>query len=332
MDKVSLEDAAQIKTVVVDAPIAKARSAMSVFGAGAGALAAKAAHKSTRTFHVSPGKRAILWVRKIAKRILAYLMNKENWKNAKMWIGALFVLRALYLFMNEYGWNPFKKSLQGDHVFLTGAGAGIGRMMALKLGKMGSLLSLSDINEAAVIETKDFLIKEGIPEANIVTIRCDVSKLASIKEAAAKAREAFGPVTLLINNAGIVSGKTTMELTEPMIERTLFVNTISHLYTIREFMPDFEAKKRGHIVTIASMAGMAGLPGMSDYCASKFGAFAIDEAVRLELKKSGAHSYIKTTCICPYFIDTGMFERVKVSFPLYLLKPQEVTDRIIYAI
>jgi len=54
------------------------------------------------------------------------------------------------------------------------------------------------------------------------------------------------------------------------------VNTVSHLYTIKEFLPEMIAKKRGHIVSIASMAGLLSLPGLSDYCASKFGAVAID--------------------------------------------------------
>lgn len=66
------------------------------------------------------------------------------------------------------------------------------------------------------------------------------------------------------------------------------------------------AAKRGHIVSIASIAGLFGVPGLTDYCASKFGAVAIDEAVRLELQSKGL-SFIKTTCICPYFISTGMF-------------------------
>lgn len=52
--------------------------------------------------------------------------------------------------MNERGWNPFKKNLKNDHVFLTGAGGGIGRLMALRLGKLGCKLSLSDINLEAV--------------------------------------------------------------------------------------------------------------------------------------------------------------------------------------
>lgn len=160
----------------------------------------------------------------------------------------------------------------------------------------------------------------------------DVSKRASIAECAQSAKATFGPVTILINNAGIVSGKTTLELTDAMIERTMHVNTISHLHTIREFLPDMIANKKGHIVSIASMAGLAGLAGLSDYCASKWGAIAIDESVRLELKKNGHYRYIKTTCICPYFIDTGMFEGAKKAFPMYILSPEETVTRIINAI
>jgi len=64
-----------------------------------------------------------------------------------------------------------------------------------------------------------------------------VSQRESIAKGAEAARTAFGPVTLLINNAGIVSGKTTLELSDQMIERTMAVNTTSHLHTIREFLP-----------------------------------------------------------------------------------------------
>ena len=90
--------------------------------------------------------------------------------------------------------------------------------------------------------------------------------------------------------------------------------------------------KKGHIVTIASMAGLTGVPGLSDYCASKYGAVAIDESVRLELKKRGLYGYIKTTCVCPFFIDTGMFEGAKSAFPMYILSPDEVVTRIMLAI
>jgi all-trans-retinol dehydrogenase (NAD+) len=72
-----------------------------------------------------------------------------------------------------------------------------------------------------------------------------------------------------------------------MIDKTMQVNTISHLHTIKEFLPGMIAAKRGHIITIASMAGIVGVPGLVDYCASKFGAVAIDESLRLELQQKG---------------------------------------------
>lgn len=118
----------------------------------------------------------------------------------------------------------------------------------------------------------------------------------------------FSDVQILINNAGVVSGKRVQDVSDAAIERTMQVNTISHMYLIKEFLPSMIARKRGHIVTIASLAGIAASPLMMDYNASKWGAVGMDEALRLELKKEGHFRYIKTTCICPYLIDTGMFK------------------------
>ena len=176
------------------------------------------------------------------------------------------------------------------------------------------------------------MLKKGVPEAKINVLQLDVSKRQAIADAAANAKAAFGYVTLLINNAGIVSGKTTMQLSETMIDRTMQVNTNCHIHSIQEFLPDMIANKKGHIVSIASMAGLGGIPGMTDYCASKWGAVAIDECVRNELKKHGHYKYVKTTCICPYYINTGMFDGVKNAFPMYILSPEETVARIINAI
>jgi len=266
-------------------------------------------------------------------RVFKFVSNIENWKTSpKLWIGGWIFLRLLLQFLREYGLTLFKKDLSKEHVFLTGAGSGIGRLMAQRLGEMGAKLSLSDINLEGVEETKNLCMKIGIPAGNIHVMHCDVSKRASITESATAAKAAFGTVTMLINNAGIVSGLSTVDLSDAMIERTMHVNTISHLHTIREFLPDMIANKKGHIVSIASMAGLAGIPGLPDYCASKWGAIAIDESLRLELKKAGHWGYVKTTCICPYFINTGMFNGAKSAFPMYILSPEEVVTRIMNAI
>lgn len=82
-----------------------------------------------------------------------------------------------------------------------------------------------------------------------------------------------------------MSGKKILQNTEAMIEKTMQVNVTSHAYTVREFLPDMLKMQRGHIVTIASMAGTLGVAGLVDYCASKFGAVGFDESLRMELKK-----------------------------------------------
>ena len=121
---------------------------------------------------------------------------------------------------------------------------------------------------------------------------------------------------MLINNAGIVSGQHTQDLTDAMIDRTLQVNTISHLHTIKEFLPDMIANRKGHIVTIASMAGLACVAGLTDYCASKYGAVAIDESLRLELKKNGHYSYsINSNWIWRSNTTTSTTPNNSITFP-----------------
>ena len=151
---------------------------------------------------------------KMAKRAVTILLKPETWQKKRTWVAALLLLRMAYIFMNEYGLNPFKKSLKGDHVFLTGAGSGIGRGMAVQFGLLGCKLSLSDVNMEGLKETQAQCEKAGIKSADITIFLCDVSRRQSITEGAAHAKATFGDVTILVNNAGIVSGVTTLDLTD----------------------------------------------------------------------------------------------------------------------
>ena len=80
--------------------------------------------------------------------------------------------------------------------------------------------------------------------------------------------------------------------------------------TLKAFLPAMMSKNHGHVITIASGAGLFGIAGLVDYCASKFGAVGIHEALTSELA-SPKYSGVHTTCVCPYFISTGMFDGVK---------------------
>jgi all-trans-retinol dehydrogenase (NAD+) len=88
----------------------------------------------------------------------------------------------------------------------------------------------------------------------------------------------------------------------------------------------------GHIVTIASAGGIAGTARLVDYCSSKFAAFGFDESLRLELKRTGAP--VRTTIVCPFYINTGMFDGVTSRFGwlIPILEPDDVVRRIVRAI
>ena len=135
----------------------------------------------------------------------------------------------------------------------------------------------------------------------------------------------------LINNAGIVSGSPILETSDERIIKTFEVNSFAHLWTIKSFLPGMLESKLGHIVSVASVAGHGGAAKLVDYCGSKFAAVGIDEAFRVELYTQGHSDYIKTTCVSPYYTNTGMFDGVH-SKVLPILEPEYVADRAVAAI
>ena len=95
-----------------------------------------------------------------------------------------------------------------------------------------------------------------------------------------------------------------MELTDEQVQKTMDVNIMAHMWLAKAFLPEMIRTNCGHIVTISSAAGILGVNGLADYCASKFAAFGFDESIRLELKAQNITG-VHTTCVCPYYINTG---------------------------
>jgi all-trans-retinol dehydrogenase (NAD+) len=158
---------------------------------------------------------------------------------------------------------------------------------------------------------------------------CNLCDREDVYKKAALVSKDVGKVSILINNAGVVTGKKFLDTSDQMIQRTMEVNVMSHFWTVKAFLPAMLKENKGHIVSIASLAGHFGVPKLVDYTASKFAAVGFDEALRLELENEGYD--IKTTVICPYFIrSTGMFEDVVARF-IPTLNPNDVAERVITA-
>jgi len=221
----------------------------------------------------------------------------------------------------------FFKDVSGQIVLITGGGSGIGRLMCQRFARLGATIVTWDINKTGNEETVEMIKKEGL---RAVCYTVDISSKEAIYEAAVRTKEEVGPVTILINNAGIVSGSPILDTPDARIIKTFEVNTFAHFWTIKAFLPDMLKHKQGHIVNIASLAGHAGSTKLVDYCASKFAAVGIDEAFRVELFTQGHSDYIKTTVVCPYYISTGMFDGVN-SKVIPILEPEFVADRAVAA-
>jgi len=220
-------------------------------------------------------------------------------------------------------------TISSKHVLITGSASGIGRLLAEKMAALGAQVSMWDIDDTCLAGAAAGICAGG---GLVRDYCCDVSDRKSVDELAARTMSEGGPVDILINNAGVVSGRPLLELSPEQIERTIKVNVLALFWVTRAFLPAMIERGSGHVVTVASAAGLIGVPKQTDYGASKHAAVGFDESLRMELRRTAPG--VMTTVVCPTYIDTGMFAGVTTRFPLLLpiLKEQKVADAIVRAI
>ncbi|CAB4062123.1 SDR16C5 [Lepeophtheirus salmonis] len=182
------------------------------------------------------------------------------------------------------------------------------KSLAIKLLKLGANVIIIDVNKKAGDQT----LKDNL-----------YTTLNQIKQNE-------GDIDILVNNAGVISGSSLLDTPDKKIQLTFDVNIMAHFWTIKSILPSMIRRRKGHIVNVASMAGLVGTNNLVDYCASKFAAVGLHEAMRGELFANG-NDFIKCSLICPYFASTGMFAGVSTGI-LPMLNPEEVTDKILDAI
>ncbi len=219
---------------------------------------------------------------------------------------------------------------QDKKILITGAGSGVGRRMALTMAREGATLIVWDINPSALENVLEELSLAG--STKHFGYVCDVSDSEKVREKAQIVLQETDQVDILINNAGVVSGKSFLDCSEQEITRTMAINTMALFWTTRAFLPAMIQRNSGHVVTVASAAGLIGVAKLADYSASKFAAVGFDEALRAELKQKAPG--VKTTVICPFYITTGMFTGVKTRFPFLLpiLDESYAAERMVRAI
>ncbi|ESK95152.1 retinal short-chain dehydrogenase reductase [Moniliophthora roreri MCA 2997] len=186
-------------------------------------------------------------------------------------------------------------------VIITGGSSGIGELLANTLAVRNVTVVVLDIKP---------IVSENY---NINFYKCDISKWEDVEAVSKKVIEEIGHPTVLVNNAGVVQGKLITDLTAADVQQTFGVNTLSHYYTLKAFLPEMIKKNSGHVVTVSSTMSHTGVAHLTDYCASKAALNIMHEALRYELDKIHKAPGVRTTLICPGHIATPLFS--KIDYP-----------------
>ena len=186
-----------------------------------------------------------------------------------------------------------------DHArcIITGAGSGFGRALALELARRRAHLVLADIDRPSADETGRLSASRGAASTQVV--RCDVTQLADVE---ALASDCDGPIDLVVNNAGVASAGLVGELPIEDWRWTLDVDLYGVIYGCHVFVPRLRAQGRGHLLNVASAAGIAASPRMGAYNVAKAGVIALSETLAAEL----AGTSIGVTVLCPTFFQTNI--------------------------
>jgi len=217
----------------------------------------------------------------------------------------------------------------GDKIFLvTGGAMGMGKLVAERFAADGATVVLWDLDEARLAETAEEFKKKGWP---VHTYVIDVTDRLKVYETAERVRNEVGVVDVLMNNAGVIMAGPFLEVDDEWHRKTMDVNVNAYMWMMKAFMPDMVARNEGHIINIASAAGVIYVPLQASYCASKSAVINLTDSVRAEMQKFKKKG-VRLTIICPFFVKTGMFEGAK-KLPLTtrLLEPEFMADKIYMA-
>lgn len=167
---------------------------------------------------------------------------------------------------------------------VTGGQAGIGAACAKRLAKDGVAIGVLDLKEELCADTVAAIEDAG---GEAIALGADISDRVQVKAAVAKLREAFGPITILVNNAGVTDFVPFEEITEARWEVVYKINVLGQIIVAQEVLGDMKAKGWGRIVNISSSSGQTGAVGMCTYSSSKGAVITLTRSMAQELGPLG---------------------------------------------
>ncbi|MBL8165794.1 MAG: SDR family oxidoreductase [Anaerolineae bacterium] len=189
--------------------------------------------------------------------------------------------------------------LQGKVALVTGAARGIGRGIALRFAKEGAAVGVVDLDEAQCLAVVDEITAAG---GAGLALGADIRDEAQVERAAARLREHFGTINVLVNNAAVMPAGALHETSPEDFDRCLGVNLRGTYLCSRAVIPGMLAAGQGSIIHMSSVTGTLGLPGLAVYSATKAALSGLARAMSTDYARFG----IRTNAVAPGTIDSPM--------------------------
>jgi meso-butanediol dehydrogenase / (S,S)-butanediol dehydrogenase / diacetyl reductase len=211
--------------------------------------------------------------------------------------------------------------LKGQIAIVTGGGRGIGRAIALELGRQGADIVIAELDQAGAKRTAE---EVGALGRRSLATTTDVTSRADLRAMVDRAKAEFGRIDILVNNAGIYRAAATLDVTEDHWDAIMNINAKAVFFATQAVLPTMMAQKSGAIVSLASMAGKIGSTTNLPYNASKAAVVSMTKSLALAHAGDG----IRVNCVCPGFVETDMWTVVsRDQSKLLGMTPEEFTRR-----
>jgi NAD(P)-dependent dehydrogenase (short-subunit alcohol dehydrogenase family) len=190
------------------------------------------------------------------------------------------------------------KDMAGKVAIVTGGASGMGQIIARRLASEGAKVAISDVNDQGL---------EAMAAAtdNISAFRCDISVLQDVESQVARVAAELGPIDLLVHAAALMPSHKLAEHTHEGMETLFRINYFGTTYMVRAVLPEMLARKTGRIIAFGSIAGIAVIPKMGAYCATKAAVNAYMEVLQNELRGTGVRAHL----VCPPAVNTALIDQ-----------------------
>lgn len=223
--------------------------------------------------------------------------------------------------------------LKGKCAIITGASRGLGKAIALKFASLGANIVLNyRSSEKEAIEVENEIKGLGV---EVLSVKGDISKLNEVENLVSVAKERFGNVDIIVNNAGITKDTLILRMKEEDFDSVIDVNLKGVFNCLKAITPIMVKQKHGKIINISSVVGISGNAGQVNYAASKAGIIGMTKSLAKEVGSRG----INVNAVAPGFIETDMTnalgdkfkEEAKKNIPLKRLgKPEDVANVVAF--